>query len=725
MLQLPPIQKLGFQNPWKNQLIWNRQFRYNAEAMAEEGMDEDEQQKLRTAYDQNDAQGNKTFKLADHAFDKESQEEKQFLTRALQRFQAATGIDESKYIQRIEEAKSMGKVRELEKEFKRAGVTFYKQKMDKSGLFIPMDVRETAHVDDEKKMYFNWIEKQPLDTDDTDEGSIVEALSHLDEHLEERREGRERLNKQSAYVKNEYFRQIGSMAADGSKEKLLDKILKSVGNLEKEPSSIQAEFKKMTKGLDGRKDTEAVLKELKAQYEKLSKEYEGILESNKAYFGGKETNTPKGKMRGAHWEFVKWFSERKSFSQMASDTDALKNNVLPERIKVYGERDKMVAALPEAKRAAILQKTDEMRLHTLKSYLKDTKSSALRESVVALEYLATLETAEHDSYPLFNSEEKMDLKRVIQSSSPELQEAELKVLVGRMIPERAAQAKEYDGLPQHLRSDHRFFTANTYDKGKMLHEAKRKQDHELKNPFDIESLQSLSAEDKMSTLMTKLDSASGKMAVRNARRELSQEGKTQALDTQMKVVKVMSGEWKQIKQSGNTQVENYMDSIYEGAKVNNKKVWKGAWQTGVAKDEHQQYMADTAKTDLGAYLALRGRTWGGKSVEIGKVTQEEFKRGDKSMLNKLGKALYPENMLFLNSRNEDELKPGEEAAEMLGDSSRAEMIQLAKKLGFNFEEMPVGFREAVAQIAIVQENAGIFSRMDAFGGEDIIEEAVN
>lgn len=716
------------QDPWEVQKRAYLRLRDNAEARAREGMDDEEMSKLRTDYDRNSAEGHRTFDVADHTLNREAQKKKQFLSRALKRFQAKTGINEEKYLAMVEEARSPRELSELEKKFRKAGITYYKQQIERSGLFVAMDVREQRFVESEKKMYFDWIEGQPLDAEDEDESSIIEALSHLKEHLEERRKGRKRLEKQSSYVKNEYFRQLGSMAADGSKEKLLDKVLKSIGNMEEEPSAIQAEFKKASKKTEGNKTTEVLLKELKAEYEKRTKAYNKMLAENEHLFGGKEVTTPNGKMRGARAEFEKWYADLHSFAEMDNMMDRLEDTVIPERKKVYEERDEMLAAMPENKRAALRIKTDEMRLHTLKAYLKESKQLNLRESAFAMEYVANLETAEYDGYPLFSSKEKVELKRIIQSSNAELQEAELKVLLGRMIPEREAVTKEYLALDDHLKDDQKFFTGNIYDKRAQVREAKVQKNRELQNPFDIQSLSSLDAEERASLLLTKLGSEQGKRQALDAKRELGQEGKTKRLETQVKIMGVMSGQWKDMRDKGTTQVENYMQKIYQGAKVNNENLWKAAFGDETeAKDDNQKWMAETARTDYRAFLAGRGRTWGGKSVKIGDISKKEFERGDTSMLDKLESALYPENMLFRDAQGDDDLNPAETAADAVEDSMQMELNLLAEKLlGVDIRVLPKDFREALAQLCIVGENSGIFRRINSLrGGTDIVDEVVN
>lgn len=717
----------SIQDPWSIQKRLNLRLRDNSEARAREGMDDEAASDLRTEYDRNSADGNRTFEVADHTFNIEAKKKKAFLDKSLRQFQAATGINEEKYLARIEEAKSLGELKKLETQFRRAGATYYKQQIERSGLYIEMDHREKAIVNDEKKMCFSFIEnpKLPFNTDDTDEPSMVEALCELKGHLEERRKGRQRLSSQSAYVKNEFFRQLETLGPTASKEKLLDKILKKVGNLEKEPSAIQVEFKKASKAVDGSKDTETVLKEVREEYDKRVGEYNGLLAENQAYFGGKEVSTPNGKKRSALVEFEKWFAGLNKFSEMEAMKEKFFSVVLPERIKVYSERDEMLAALPEGKRAVIRQKTDEMRLHTLKAYLKESESTNMRESVFAMEYMASLESAELDGYPLFSGPEKDELKGIIQKSSAELQEAELKVLLGRMIPEREQVAADYLALNDHLKDDHRFFTANIYEKRKMLRDSKEKENRELKNPFDIDSLP-VEKEDKMSLLLTKLNSAEGQRAVQEKRKGLTQDGKTQRVDTQMKIMNVMSGQWAEMQKEGTTQVENYMQQIYKGARVNNKNLWRGAWEEGVARDDNQKYMAETARTDYRAYLAGRARTWGGKSVEVGRVTKGELEKGSASMLDKFGKALYPENMLFLNAEGADDLKPAETGAEVMEDSLRAELIVMLDALGLDLNDVPRDFKEALIQLAIVGENGGLFSRMSRLtGGTNIVEEAVN
>ncbi|MFA4815173.1 MAG: hypothetical protein WC653_03705 [Candidatus Gracilibacteria bacterium] len=716
------------QDPWSIQTrLYLDRLHYNPEAFAREGMDEAARSKLRTEYDQNKDKGNKSFDIADHTFNPEAQKKKTFLSRALRRLQAKTGINEEKYLAQVEEATSMKELVELEVKFKECGIKYYKQQMEKSCLFIEMHPGEREFIRNEKAVYFGWIEKQPLDAEDDEESSITEALSHLKEHLAERREGRERLKGQSSYVKKEYFRRLGSMAVDGSKEKLLEDVLKRIGNLEKEPSAIQAEFKKASKAAAGSKDTATILKGIREEYEKRVGEYNGILAEHQAYFGGKEVNTPKGKRRAALQEFEDWFADLHKFSEMQEKRDRLLDTVIPGRMRVYKKRDEMLAALPEKKRELIRRKTDEMRLHTLKTYLDESKAKNLRESVFAMEYMAELETAEYDGYPLFSSPEKAELKRIIQTSNAELQEAELKVLVGRMIPEREKEAADYLALGKHLRDDHRFFTANIYERRRMIRDAKEKESRELRNPFDIDNLQALTREERMSLLLTKLGSTEGERTVQTTRRGLAQEGKTQRTDTQMKVMGVMSGQWRRMKTDGTTQPENYMNAIYEGARVENEGLWRGAWESGVAKNEKQKYMAETARTDYRAYLSDRARTWGGRTVRVGKVNKQEFVEGKKTIFEKLEQAGgWGENMLFLNAQGEDDLRPAETAAEVMEDSLRAELIMMLEALGLRMEEVPSDFKEALIRLAIVGENAGIFSRMNQLtGGGDIVEDAVN
>ncbi len=380
----------------------------------------------------------------------EGEEKRKELIQGLEEFQKATGIDEKKYIEELRSCKSNGEIFALEKKFKKAGVKWYEMQMQKSGVFEPLDDREESLIKEEIEGLIKWFSGLSL----TGELSMISTLSRLDKDLETKRAFRNKLKKQSKFVKNEYFRRLGSLPLVGSKDQLLQNVLNELKGVEDAPSAVQHEFKKNQKESRGCKDTATIKKEVLDAYNKRFTVYKKGILDNMDYFGGEKVDSPWGKIPEAAKEFLDWFEDRESFAAM---DEAIKKlpSLVAKRKKLVEKRDNILKnALPKD-RERLTAQTNRMRRHELEAFLPELQEYVQKNSVHMAEYMSTILSARAlnvDLYPPF--ERTLNIQK-FKLCDFESQKARL-IVLREEIEERAQVVREYFALPSFLRDDKRF-----------------------------------------------------------------------------------------------------------------------------------------------------------------------------------------------------------------------------------------------------------------------------
>lgn len=302
------------------------------------------------------------------------------LINSLKEFQKATGIDESKYIEDLADAKSNKEIFEKENRMMKASTKWYEMQLKKSGLYEPMDDRESTTIGRELKEIVDWFGSLDFSGD----FSMISTLCRIKQDLEPRRKFRDKLKEQSKFVRNEYFRRLGSISLlSGNKEQLFANILAEIKEVEDAPSAVQFEFKKKQKTAKESKDTAKLKKEVLKGYETRNNKYTAQILANQEYFGGELKQTPYGKIPETAWEFIQWFEERKSFAAMDNAIKKLPG-LIKERKKLYEKRDEILQhALPK-ERHRIEKQTKKMRRHELEAFIPKLKEE-VRKKVCMLQ----------------------------------------------------------------------------------------------------------------------------------------------------------------------------------------------------------------------------------------------------------------------------------------------------------------------------------------------------
>ena len=204
-------------------------------------------------------------------------EKKKEMIEGLKEFEKATGIQESEYIDKIENCKSNYEIKSVEEKTKKASVKWYELQLKKSGVFEPINGAESGALKKELDEQINWFSGLKLNGD----FSMISTLCRLEQDLQPRRKFRAKLKKQSKFVQQEYSRRIGSLALIGSKEKLLDNVLKELKDVEDAKSPVQFEFKKKVKSAKANKETGKIKKEVMDGFDKRKKSYVSQILGNK------------------------------------------------------------------------------------------------------------------------------------------------------------------------------------------------------------------------------------------------------------------------------------------------------------------------------------------------------------------------------------------------------------------------------------------------------------
>ena len=388
------------------------------------------------------------------------------LIEALEGFEKATGIDEKEYIKQLTECKSNWKVYELERKFKKAGTKWYEMQIQKSGVFEPLDDREETPINEELRGLVEWFGKRPLYGDT----SMISTLKTLEQDLNVERRFREKLKKQSKFVRDEYFRRLGSLPLVGSKEQLLENVLKEVKDVEDGSSAVQFEFKKRQKTAKAGKATTEIKKEVLDEFKKRSDAYRKQVLDNQQYFGGSPVMTPLGKIPETAWEFIEEFEERGNFAEM-QDWQKKLPSLIKQRKKLYDKRDDILKnALPKD-RENLEHKTNRMRRHELEKFLPELEQQVRNKNIHTAEFMATILSARACNVDLYQPLEKSLAINKFKLADFETQKAKL-VVLREEIQDRSRTVQDYFGLPSYLRNDSKFLLVNAIEREAMIHEAR-------------------------------------------------------------------------------------------------------------------------------------------------------------------------------------------------------------------------------------------------------------
>jgi hypothetical protein len=597
--------------------------------------------------------------------DKKKQEE---LAESLQEFQDKTGINEQKYIEQVTKCKDGREIDELEGKFKKAATKWYELQMQKSGVFEPIADPEAMLMKTEMDGLINWFSKLPFYGD----VSMVSTLNELEKNLAPKREFRHKLKKQSSLIKDEFVRRLGSLALTGSREQLLDNILKEIKEVENSPSAVQAEFKKLQKSTKS-KDTAALKSKTLAEWNLIHGDYKKMLMANLKYFGGEESETKWGDMPETAAEFMEWFEDLKSFNEMKTARKKLPK-LIAERKKLCEKRDSILEhALPEERKKFMAQ-TQKMRRHELESYLPELEKHVREKNIHVAEFIGMITVARTYHVDLFQPFETVLEIRKFRLANFETQQAKL-VVLKQEIKDRDKTVREYFALPTYLRDDTAFLSANAFDREKMVMDAKERLAREQKEPFDMGTVDHLD-KDELQNVEDKLDSDKGEKVMDDLMKEMTQEGDLATTEIQEKTYKRIFGTQKYAKDHEMTQKERYLDDLKYWVRLDRNVKTENDVTTERERAKWRYIEAANEGYDLGYVV-----TSGGEVRDLQKIKKTELEHGNTKVYEKLSFAKYSEHVMIEDEDGYDADDPLKMIEKLSMQELMKVMIAAITKLG--------------------------------------------
>lgn len=605
--------------------------------------------------------------MVTHRGEKKREELKETLTDAEKRL----GIDESKYLKQLDDCQSNGEIFALEAKFKKASIKWYEVQLKKSGLYEPMHKKELPYAQNE----FNSIMDHFKGLQLTGSFNMVDCLEMLPDTLARRKKFRDKLKSKSKFIKEEYFRRLGSLPLYESKELFLKEVMKDVKEVEDSPSAIQFEFKKLQKNAKASKKTGELKKELHAAYEKKTGEYTQEILANQQYFGGKKVNTPYGKLPLTAWEFIQWYQERGNFAEMDKASKKLPS-LIKDRKRLYEKRDEVLQhALPKD-RERLEAKTNLMRRHELKKFLPDLEKHVRNKNIHVAEYMGTIITARARGVDLFLPFERVQNIRKFKLANLESQKARLKIL-HEDIADRERVVREYFNLPSYLRNDPKFIRANHYEREKMLFDAKEQLLQEKSHPFEINTDDDIDAEDTL-RLSQQLSGWEGEQVMDDIQKEMEQEGLLKAARIQNDTYRKIFGAAKRADLHNETQKESYLRDLKFWVRLDQNVEDETDVRTERERAKYRFIEAADEAYDIGYTI-----TCGGEVGELQEIDQRELMNGTGDVDERLSRAKYGEHVRINREDGQEVWDP----LDMIEQMSQQEMMKLVmvaiNKLGRN------------------------------------------
>ena len=258
-------------------------------------------------------------------------------------------------------------------------------------------------------------------------------------------------------------------------------------------------------------------------------------------------------MPEAAFEFLDWFEDRESFAEM---DDAAKKlpSLIKQRKKLCEKRDNVLKHCTPEQKKKLVEKTNLMRRHELEKFIPEMEQLVRNNNVHTAEYIATLTTARAYNVDLFQPFEKVLNIRKFKLNDLETQKAKL-IVIQEEIKEREQTVRDYFALPSYLRDDESFIKANSYDREKMVHDAREQAYREQLNPFDASNVDHMDGEDVQETA-EQLKGQEGEEVMEDIVKDMSQEGLLKAAELQKKTHEKIFGAAKKAETHEETQKQS-------------------------------------------------------------------------------------------------------------------------------------------------------------------------
>ncbi len=708
------ITRLGFQNPWElKKALYLEMPRYDPNSVTE--LEKDDIQ--RVAAKARERGGKAYFGEVDQTIDAENQREKDELIDELKAFQNSTNLDQSKAIKKAQDCTKAWELDALKEKLRKSGLEYLHNPKENNGLiqkskaYVPMHEAETEAVNAKRDSLVNYIEGLPAVAKGSKE-SLAWVIAHFDEFVGPRIKFRNLLKNQTKFVQTLFFHLLGKeQDPEAHEPKILGKAMEMVKKVDGYPQAVQKAFHQ---AVEQGKDPEKSCAEIVARYKKVTDDYDGIV-AKEDCFGGPMIQTPKGKMRAAKWEYMQWHkNEFDSLGKMEEMLKSLKDSEVPKRKKVYAKRDELLSHFPPDQAENLRGKTDDMRFHNLKVYIKDLESLAGKQSIHVLEYMAILESEEHQGVELFTREEKARLKTSILNDKPEVQALELQLLKAKHIQNRKDVIQEFMDLPEHIQLGQtpKFKAMSLEQRQKFLQKVQTTQNKSSVNPFAKIDEELVDKKTREQQAVKKIHSAEGKRFLRE-KMKTEEAGKKVAVLTE--TTDRIGGWVRQLEGWNLNQMAGRMrEDAHFGLHGQNDNMWKVGFDNSLAKNEEEQRLGNTFVSDALLRNAGGDRKSGGEVSEEGLqvVTAEMVRNADQEIINKMDKAVY-DRVMVTGEDGKDELDMRKKLKASYVDKKELLVMAMLKYLGLDgaseqvIDELTYATAEIDDSIADTDEFYGI------------------
>jgi hypothetical protein len=482
---------------------------------------------------------------------------------------------------------------------------------------------------------------------------MISTLNELEANLAVKKAFRKKLKEKSKFIQSEYFRRLGSLPLVGSKEKLLENILKELKEVEDAPSAVQYEYKKKQKSANASKNTADTKKEVMTGYKTRADAYRKMLGDNVQYFGA-----------GTDQEFMEWFEDRENFAEM---DDAAKKlpGLIKERKKLYGKRDDIVKNCTPEQKAKLVMKTNDMRRHELEKFLPEMETLVRNNNIHTAEYMATLQTARVSNIDLYQPFETLRNIQKFKLNDLETQKAKL-IVLKEEIEERATTVRNYLALPSYLRKDDTFLKSNALDREAFVAEAWEQQNREQTQPLDASNVDDLDAEDIEDT-SKKIESDKGEDMMEDVLEELGQEGELKAAEFQKATHDKIFGAANNADHYEETQKQHYLRDLKYWTRLDQNV--KDETDVTTERERSKLRFINAANQ---AYEEDYVFTSGGQVRRAETVSAQDLMNGGNENKEKLKRARYGEHVKLKNKEG----KMAQDPLEMIEKLSAPELMRL-------------------------------------------------
>ena len=686
-----------FSKPWVKTHLWNVQkleeTRYDTNKI-----DQTKKQEMRVKAQKMKEEGKWGFDMAKHLRPDDLKRRDDNI-EALKFFQQKMGIDESKYIEELEDCDSGREIKEIEYKIKKASTKWYERRILESRAYEPIDGTEFAAVNRQVQGLIAWFsgEKRSL---------MDMAITHerFDQDIKYQKTFREKLRKQSSFIRTEYSRRVKELEEDeknqspmsGAPKKdraqLLDEIIEEVKEVKDSPSAVQYEFSKQKKKAESGKSTKEIKEEVTKSYEAKTKEYRSEILKNAEYFGGEKVKTKYGEMSETAWEFIEWFEDQESFTAMDGARKKL-NGLIKERRRLCKRRDDILEHANPEERAKLKAKTQKMRRHELEAFLPELESNVRKNSVHMLEYLGLLHTARLGNVNVFTSEEVIKMSNQFKLKNVKDQEAYLIVLQDT-IEDRKKTVAAYFKLPVHARNDEAFLKANSYEREKMLADAYEQMNREKQNPLAISNTSNKTPTEIAEELLSRITGEPGRNAVGQTIEEMDQQGALDIAESQLSIRSKMFGVSNQMAEEDLTFKGAYLSDLAKWMRTS-KDLWMDEKNVHSERDQWKYETLQNAREmyDYGIIF-----TSGGQIQDLKQASMDDFRKGRKS--DEIMQAKYSQHTLLVGDDGKDVLDPMEATKQEFMEEAMKLVELLIIKLGYG----KAGLGQSVMQVIKNSEN---------------------